>query len=210
MTEAERFAQPFEGSHSESEPVPPIEKIAYPLFDPAAAKALQEKLTEYESREETADSRYKAAIVRELLTKGATDQTLSWSLIAEDMKAGREFDQATFENAFRVIKDYAENAGRSVDGGTGFDREKHLPIGERIRNAETLEQICDALKDTEGLQGSKLFYTSEELITLITQAKIDKTFGAGDNVRRITNTWGLRDKVIEILNRPDEQTRLAA
>lgn len=192
------------------EGVPQLERINYPLFDPAAAAALKEKLEEYKSREQTADSRYKAALVEEILAKGTTDQSLSWSLISEDMKAGREFDQVVFENAFRVIKDYAENAGRDVDGGTGFEHEKYMPIGERIRNAETLEQICDALRDTEGLQGSQKSYTGEELVMLIQNAKIDKTFGAGDSLGRITNTWGLRDKVREILYREDDPTRLAA
>lgn len=195
---------------TESGKGPQLEKILFPLFDPAAVEALREKLEEYKGREQTAHNRYGAALIDEILAKGATDQSLSWTLISEDMSAGREFDQAAFENVFQVVRDYAENAGKNVDGGTGFNRERRLPIGERIRNAETLEQICDALKDAGGLQGSQKFYTGEELVTLIQSAKIDKTFGAGDSLQRITNTWGLRDKVAEILRRNEETDRLAA
>ena len=202
------FEQPRE--ESQPEVAPKLEKILFPLFDPAAVKALQEKLEEYKGREQTPHTRYGAALINELLVRGNTDQSLSWNLVAEDMQEGREFDQAAFENVFQVVKDYADNAGKNVDGGTGFNRERHLPIGERIRGAETLEQICDALRDTEGLQGSKKFYTAEELVELIQNAKVDKTFGVGDNLSRITNTWGLRDKVAEILRREDDQTRLAA
>ena len=192
------------------EETPHFEKITYPLFDPAAVKALTEKLEEYKSREQTADSRYKIALINELLVKGTTDQSLAWDLTSQENNSGREFDQEAFDNAFLVIKDYVENAGKNVGSGTGFNYEKHIPIGERIRNAETLEQICDALRDAEGLQGSKKFYTAEELVTLIHEAKIDKVFGGGTNLQRITNTWGLRDKVAEILRRENETTRLAA
>jgi hypothetical protein len=202
------FEQPREESQPEESPK--FEQILFPLFDPAATKALQEKLEEYKGREQTPHNRYGAALITELLTRGSTDQGLAWNLVTEDMQERREFDQAAFDNVFQVVKDYAENAGKNVDGGTGFNREKHLPIGERIRNAETLEEVCDALRDTGGLQGSKKFYTAEELVEFIRNAKIDKTFGVGDNLGRITNTWGLRDKVAELLRHEEDSARLAA
>jgi len=195
---------------------PQLESIAYPIFDPAAAKALQEKLEDYKGREQTAHTRYGAALIEELLTKGKTDQSIVWDLTAKDLAEGREFDTEAFANVFLVIKDYAENAGKNVDGGTGFEREKHLPFRERILKAETLEEICAVIESVGGLEGSQKVYSSDELNTLIRDAEVAvRTLGVDASsmiINKITNTWGLRDRVREILSRLDqeEKTRLAA
>lgn len=70
---------------------------------------------------------------------------------------------------------------------------------EQIKNTESLSQLYRELDKIAGIQGSEKFYSSEDLkdgIHLFVNNKMDPSF--------LPNTYGFRDKVIELKNKQRE------
>jgi hypothetical protein len=115
-----RFGEPFQGPKT-------IDRV----------RQLQEKFLEYERRiaawaekhpyqspeaaiTETADSRYKMAVIQEVLTRGTVNpDALARELQEKDKEL---FQPDRFVNALGVIRSYIETGGEHVHGGTGLPK----------------------------------------------------------------------------------------
>jgi len=89
--------------------------------------ALRNKIKEYTDRsvaslDEVLDKNYKIFILEKLLNEGS----VNFESVRE--KAIEEYDsidEAIFDNAYGVIKDYNETGGKNNQGGTGLKTEKN-------------------------------------------------------------------------------------
>lgn len=134
-------------------------KIEFPE-DMAIVRALQNKLTEYKERLEKqtkdnpykapevfADTKYKITILEELLTKGEVDGEKLFKKITNTGKEAFNFD--AYNEAYKVIEDYAKTGGKGVVGGTGLKLEqrqnkKDDESGKENIEKYTLGQIINA------------------------------------------------------------------
>lgn len=74
-------------------------------------------------------------------------------------------------------------------------------VESQIKEAGTLEQLFDAIRSIGVIKGSQKEYQAEEIIQTI------KTIQGAEAVilvKTITNTYGIRDKVKELLKIPEQ------
>ncbi len=72
----------------------------------------------------------------------------------------------------------------------------------RIENVKSISQLYEELDKIDGVQGSQKFYSSKDLkdgIYLVMNNKLDPSY--------ITNTYGLRDKIIALKNSNNEEIK---
>ncbi len=95
---------------------------------------------------------------------------------------------------------FKENGG--VNFGFNPEQKESLEdqTAELINNTSTIIELKELLSSIGGIQGSKKFYSSEELIEII--ERVENNTG---NIDEITRTCGLRSKVEELLNGDDRE-----
>lgn len=200
-------------------------KIEFPQ-DIRIVKALQAKLAEYQERlqkkikenphkppEAFADTKYKIAILQELLLTGKVEGEELFKKITNE--SGEAFDLEAFGKAYEVIEDYAKTGGKSTVGGTGlkvenvdkndFERAKQPEVADlkdKIKSAGDFNELYPILKNIKGIQGSSEFYNSPDLIQKIEGVRnISKKLGSETGINMITHSEGLRDKVSELIRK---------
>jgi len=91
------------------------------------------------------------------------------------------------------------SSAREVNGG--FEKYNDEGIRNKINLANSFDELYKFLNSIKGLQGSIKFYDPVTLIRGIENVRKGKLYKEGDKhpVGEITNTCGLRDKVIKLL-----------
>lgn len=137
--------------------------------DAVIVRALQDKLEEYKQRlisrrqkdfykapELFTDTNYKIAILEKLLLDGEVD---TYAISKKLMQIYGFVDASTFENACRVIEEYAKDGGRSVRGGTGL-KIKETIVNSQPETPKEVESLVDTNKEESAL--SETQQSSEE------------------------------------------------
>lgn len=68
-----------------------------------------------------------------------------------------------------------------------------------IASSKTFDELIQAIEMMGGIQGSKHFYSAEELKTTIDLVRKGK-----ENPHAVTRNLGLRDKVLDLMINPEE------
>lgn len=197
-------------------------KIEFPQ-DIKLVKSLQGKLAEYEERlqkqvkenpqkppELFADTKYKIAILQELLLKGEVDGEKLFKKITSE--SNEAFDFGAFDNAYAVIEDYAKTGGKNTNGGTGLKVENtsgvkskeqsEADLKEKISSVKNFDELYKLIENIKGIQGSSEFYSSSELKQRIEGfRRVSGKLGAETGYNMITRLGGLRDKVRELVRK---------
>lgn len=142
----------------------------------------QKAATAYDAPEviltNTADTRYKIAVLEKLLADGKVDTfALSRELSARDSV----FTVDAFDNACRVIEDYCKTGGKHSVGGTGLSPEQ-THSGEKTRkgvewvnlvaqdtDAKMRERRAMVLKTAFGQQAPMQLMTAAEFLNVLEQ-----------------------------------------
>lgn len=146
-------------------------KIILPK-DEALVRALQDKLEEYKKRlisrqqkdfykapELFTDTNYKIAILENLLLDGEVD---TYAISKKLMQIYGFVDAQTFENACRVIEEYAKDGGRSVRGGTGL-KIKETIINSQPETPKEVEPLVDTSKEEGALSETQQSSGTEKI-----------------------------------------------
>ncbi len=187
-----------------------LDEIVFPKNNQESGipKALFDKLNDYENRikeaendapEILAEKFYKKEILQQLIYEGAVKKAVIRDLLERKYGNLRE---DIFENAFDVIRDYAETGGEKTIGGTGLDIEEITPENT-VLTAKNFEELYDVLKEKDGIQGSEDYFESEQLISIIEKVRAGE-FG----LEYVTRTNGLRNKVKELLAIDEQRNKI--
>ena len=74
-----------------------------------------------------------------------------------------------------------------------YQKEKYKKIENDISNAKSFDDLYEVIKASGGMQSSQDFFKPKDLLDLIEQFQ-----RGGKTINAITNSFGLRQKVIEL------------